>query len=154
MVFYSERHGSANTINLFTSDLASGAHMYSHSLNSGILLSNGTWTHGESLRFATVGVTTMNIWEVGFTSGAASTEVEALPIPGVFPNDTCVGARLLPNPCRLALVLWGRVLVWNVRSSKWLLRCADTEFHENMSFSSDGRFFACSTTGSVIYLTG
>lgn len=156
---------------IFICDVASAVCMYSCSLDIGIPLSNDIWTHGRSFRFATVNatLTTITIWEVEFTSGATPTEVETLHAPGdlgdgehtwVRPlppphhsgDDEYTGAQLLPDPCRLALVFRDKVLVWDVRHSKYLLRYVAPGFDARMSFSSDGRFFACRTAGSDIYL--
>ena len=131
--------------------------MHSHSLRRGTPLPN-IWSHGEILRFITVDVTIIIIWEVGFTSGAAPTEVETLPAPDAFYTHQRVWARFFPTSWRLALTFTDKVLVWDVRNSKYLLRCTDAKFDGPVSFSdgrtsfsSDGRFFACSTTGSDIY---
>jgi len=148
-VFY--YHGDTKT-NIFICDVASGVRMYSHSLGGDIPIRNDIWTHGESLRFTTADATTITIREVGFTSGVAPTEVETLPNPDGFNGSKRTGARLLPAPCRLALALEDKGLAREVRNSKCLLHCTDTGFRPRMTFSTDGRFFACSTTGSDIYL--
>jgi len=117
---------------------------------------------GESLRFATVDVTTIIIWEVGFTSDAVPTKVETLPFLGnadflardpewdVSSSFTCI--QFLPSPCRLAVIFGYKVAVWDFRKSKFLLHCPDAEFYGSVSFSSDGHFFTCSTWESDIYL--
>ena len=138
-----------------------GNGIFTYNVTSGVLthspcptsLLNPVWTHGESLRFASVNVSTITIWEVEFTSGAKPTEVETLPAPDSVDCEHEV-VEFLPTPCRLALILQegGRVLVWDARNSRYLLESADAKFTRMTSFSSDGRFFASSTTGSVIYL--
>ena len=139
-------------INIFVCDVASGVLIHSHSLDDAVLLTKHIWTHGESLQFATVNATTITIWEVGFTPGASPTEVETLPAPVDFHGERLGDTQLHPTTCRLAFISQGRILAWDVRNSRYLLDCADAKFHPRMSFSSDGRFFACSTTGSDIYL--
>ena len=135
---------------IFTSDVTSGVVTHSHCPAS---LLTPVWTHGESLRFASANVSTITIWEVEFASGAIPTEVETLPAPDSVDCQHEV-VEFLPAPCRLALVPQqeGRVLVWDAQNSRRLLECTDVEFSPMMSFSSDGRFFACSTTGLDIYL--
>jgi len=143
-------------------DVASGVYMHSHSPTSSTPHANGIWTHGESLRFITVGVKAITIWELGFTSYAIPTEVETLPAPEDIDfrsfyswwdeDRTAEYIQFLPTPCRLALVWFGKVKVWDVQNSKSLLDCKDTYFEPDMSFSSDGRFFACSTSGADVYL--
>jgi len=110
---------------------------------------DGIWTYGESLRFATSGGRTITIWEVGFTSGAAPTEVETFTAPGIGMLYGDLG--LLPAPCRLALVFTNTVLVWDVQNSEYLLIHTGARFDMRTSFSSNGRFFACSAE-SDIYL--
>jgi len=158
---YDDNANTANTADVFIFDVATGTHIHSHSLNNVIPLSNDIWTHGEALRFATVNATTITIWEVGFTSGTTPTEIETLPTPENFGptvspytiNDyRTVRTLLLPSPCRLALAIEDRVLVWDVRNSKCLLDHTGTRPNPEMSFSSDGRFFACSATESEAYL--
>jgi len=161
-VFYGDRDDDNTNISILISDVATGVRVDSHSIDDGIPLSKDIWTHGGSLRFATADATTITIWEVGFTSGATPTQVETLPTPGGFDptaipyeHDTdhrIERVRFLHAPCRLALVVQRSVMVWDVRNSKCLLQCTDTTFCSKMSFSSDGRFFACSTEGSDVYL--
>jgi len=131
------------------------------SVSNNSLVSNIIWTHGESLRFATVGSTTITIWEVGFTSETSPTEVETLSVPNdvlsaLPPHLNYSGSadrvQFLPTSCRLAIVHQGKVLVWDGRNSKPLLSQTDTRCSPVMSFSSDGRFFACSTNGCEAHL--
>ena len=138
--------------NIFICDVTSGTLIHSHSLNDTVPLSNHIWTHGESLRFATADATTITIWEVGFISGAAPEEIETLPTPDGFDNERPRFTQLHPAPYRLAFVSRGRIRVWDGQNSRFLLECADAEFVPSMSFSSDGRFFACSTARPNVYL--
>ena len=148
---------------IFICDVASGVLAHSHSpkntgwLKNTIWLNNLIWAHGESIRFVTADATTITIWEVGITSGATPTEVETLPTPDHFGDEGYV-AQFLPGPCRIALYhgnrdrTRGRILVWDARRSKSLLEWTDADFRPRMSFSSDGRFFACATMGPDVYL--
>ena len=138
---------------IFTCDVASGVLIHSDFVEGPISLPNITRTHGEFLRFASVDATAITIWEVEFAPGATPTKVETFPAPDGFDNTSDV-VRYLPTPCRLALFpqYSRQVLVWDVRTSRYLLKCADAKFCSDMAFSSDGRFFACSTAGSDIYL--
>ena len=141
-----------HTSDIVIFDVASGIHTHSHSLNDNVPPPNNIWTCGESLRFATADVTAITIWEVRFTSGATPTEVETFPAPDGFSDRWHREVWLLPAPCRLALASRDKVLVWDVQNSKYLLHHTGTSFHPRTFFSSDGRFFACSTTGSDVYL--
>jgi WD40 repeat protein len=161
----------ANAPSIFICDIASGAYMHSHSLNGDTPLSNKIWTHGEYLRFATADATTITIWQVGFVSSDKATEVETLRVdPTMVPHIEHVKqiqlhtppCQHLPTSCqllptrscqlRVALTFEDKVLVWDARKSVCLLHCTDANFSPRMSFSSDGRFFACSTSGPDIYL--
>jgi WD40 repeat protein len=154
-------HSHTNTVNIFICDVASGVYICSHSLNIHTPFSNHIWTHREYLRFTTANAISITIWEVGFISGGTPTRVEILPIPDsfdptMFPHSgdyKCVGqVLLLPTPFRLAATFQDKILVWDVQNSNCLLQCMGTNFLPRMSFSSDGRFFACSTTGADVYL--
>jgi len=142
---------SNRSAKIFIFDAASDIRMRSHSLRNHTPLVDGIWTHGEFLRFATSSSKrTITIWEVGFTSGATLTEVETLPVPDDHTHISG-GLRFLPTSCRLALASGRGVLVQDVRNSKYLLHNSDVGFGTRMSFSTEGRFFACSF-GSKIYL--
>ena len=122
------------------------------------------WSHGESLRFATTTLETITVREVGFAPGAVSKEIDTLSIPdkvkpaalaGLYMTEPVVTAKFLPTSSRLALLHYrvlGGVLVWDAQRSKSLLHRTDIGFYPEMTFSSDGRFFACSTSGSEVYL--
>jgi len=143
-------------------DATSGVRIHSHPLTTTLQLGNRVWTHGESLRFATVDVTTIIIWEVGFTSDAVPTKVKALPFlgnadflaryPGWDVEYPYYCIQFLPSPCRLAIISRQKIAVWDVQKSKFLLYCSDAVFYPKMSFSSNGHFFACSTWKSDVYL--
>jgi WD40 repeat protein len=144
-----------DSTNIFICNVVSGVYMHSHSISGDIPLSSNIWTHGESLRFATTDVTTITIWEVGFIWNNTPTKVESLSAPdGLHPSpaERIKQLQFLPAPCRLAFVLKDEVLVWDAQNSKLLLHCRNTNFIPMMSFSPDGSFFTCSTSGSDIYL--
>jgi len=116
------------------------------------LVANVIWTHDKSIRFATFGPGSITIWEVGFVSEHPATEVESLPTPNNFhPSEQFL---FLPTCSRLAFTLGGRVFVWDARHSKLLLSSEDIKWprDDTMTFSSDGRFFACGTLSPEIYL--
>ena len=147
-----------NDNHIFIFDVASGAYIRSHSPTNVIAHTNGIWAHGESFRFTTVHRTAITIWEVGFTRDSTPTRVKTFfPFPGRhfrsrLEVETQEEAQFLPSESRLALVSEDKVAVWDTHNSKCLLYCADTRFYPRMSFSSDGRFFACSTTGTDVYV--
>lgn len=166
-VLHSDRGATA----IFICDLASSRHIHTHSLrippqNPGpfqnlIPALANIWTHGEAFRFVTLALETITVWEVGFDSGATSTEVETISIPDNMFNDlaTSVDARhaeqvlFVPAASRLAVTnSFGTLLAWDAQNSRLLLHCAGIQCHLRISFSSDGRFLACSTAGSEIYL--
>ena len=134
-------------------DIASGVYIHSHSPTF-FVYARDIWIHGESLRFITVGREDITIWEVGFTSDAVPTKIESFPAPAdvCFKDPRKVFVKFLPVPYRLAIEDEGEVVVWDVQNSHYLLRSMDTRFSSRMSFSSDGRFFACSSPGWDVYL--
>ena len=138
---------------IFVCDVASGVLVHSHFHKATNLLLTHIWTHGESLRFATVDGPIITVWEVGFTSSAAPTEVETLRAPDGFGAGWHVSG-LLPIPFRLVLSpsVKHHVVVWDARNSRYLLECTDAKHPAAVSFSSDGHFFACSADGSDVHL--
>ena len=135
-------------------DVVSGIYVHSHSPTSSFARTDDIWAHGESLRFITVDKEDITIWEVGFTSDAVPTEIETFSAPPdvYFDDPEDMSVKFFPDPCRLAIKDGGEVMVWDVQNSHYLLRSMDTRFFSHMSFSSDGRFFACQTGGWDVYL--
>ena len=108
------------------------------------------WTHGEYLRFATVKPGFISIWEVGFYSKRMPAMVESLSAPD---DISCSEESLfLPTLSRFAFTLREAVSVWDARDSKLLLNFLGSSHPTRMSFSPDGRFFACGTTGQEIHV--
>ena len=131
-----------------TYNLISGTHVYFHRVSEGRIVAE-IWTHGEFLRFVTVKPGSITVWEVGFTSEHKLAEIESLPAP----DDTGSGEHLfLPTLSRLAFILRGAVLIWDTQDSKFLLNSVDISQPGMLSFSSDGRFFACGSRGKGVYL--
>jgi len=107
------------------------------------------WTHGEFLRFATVKPGSIIIWEVGSTSEHTLAEIEVLPTPDDVDSEELL---FLPTLSRLAFILEGAVLIWDARDSKFLLNFVGGGQLGGLSFSSDGRFFACGITSREVHL--
>ena len=164
------RYKSSAVISIY--DIVSGVYMHdvhhTHT-NPGLGASYvyKIWTHGESLRFATPEPMGITIWEVGFTSGAIPVEVETVPIPkNVAQTAIQLKERghiekteFHPASCRLASIRPGAegdsLLVWDAWASKLLLRHTNidsSDYTPHITFSSDGRFFACTTSRSEVCL--
>jgi len=151
-VIYRSNNGSTSVTSVSIFDVATGECRYSHSVNGDILSSNIIWTHGESLQFATANANTITIWNVGFALGAAPMAVESLPTPGRSDRDREEPGLLLV-PGRLAFAFQDGVLVWSTRNHKCLLNWRNEWFDgRSLSFSSDGRFLACSESGTMVYI--
>ena len=164
------RYDSADFISIY--DVVSGVYMYdiSHSPSNGSHPSPSRrlyniWTHGESLRFISLERRTVIIWEVELAPGATPAAVETLPdledaLLGSsqrYNQDAATSVQFHPAPHRLTITrphLPGTngVQVWDIRGPKTLLRYRNSDFYSTPTFSSDGRFFACSTTKSEVYL--
>jgi len=123
-----------------TYNLISGTHIYSHRVSEGRIVAQ-IWTRGEFLRFATVKPGSITIWQVGFTSESALAEIESLPAPDDVGHPE--ESLFLPTLSRLAFILRGAVLIWDARDSKFLLNFVGGGVPRGLSFSSNGRFFAC-----------
>ena len=130
----------------------------------------GFWTHGESLWFAAIdwiaigatGPSSITVWKVGFTPGAAITEVETFPVPESVTLSDSTSVRFpqhsaysqpLPTP-HLPIVLRDNssVLVWDARTSKILLHLQGNYKPWGITCSSGGHFLVCSIQGPGIYL--
>ena len=133
------RGSSSTTINTYNA--LSGTHTCSHPVEGPV--SGEIWVHGECLRFTTITPGSITTWEAGFTSTCVPTEVETLSIPDDFHNPEVFLAH--PTLPRLALVREGRVCVWDTQGSKFLLDSAHVGWDWRMSFSPDGRLFACNS---------
>ena len=169
MVAVLSRYESSTIVSIY--DVVSG--VYTHGIDHGALanldLALGAlpvykiWTHGESLRFTSPRHAGIAIWEVGFAPGATPTEVETVSAPdhadetfALRPKQTDIlRAEFHPASCRISFIhggTRGTLIVWDARASKFLLHHTDTHFFGSMTFSSDARFFACSTLSSEVYL--
>jgi len=132
-----------------TYDLLSRTHTCCYRSPHGFMVVS-IWTHGECIRFATLGPGSIAIWEVGFTSTDMPTEVERLPVPGDVGHLR--GALFLPIISRLATASPAGLMVWDARDSKFLLNFVGNIQPVKISFSSDGRFLACGTAGPETYI--
>jgi len=133
-----------------TYNLISGTHIYSHHASEGRIIAP-IWTHGELLRFAAVKPGSITIWEVGFTSEHALAEIESLPAPDDV-GHPWEDHLFLPTLSRLAFTLDKSVLIWDARDSKILLNFVGRGYLGGLSFSSDGRFFACGSDTQGVHL--
>ena len=120
----------------------STTHTHAHRVSEGRMVSP-LWTHGEFLRFATVKSGWITVWQAEFTFTHPPEAVESLPAPGeLIEREASASYLFLPMTSRFAIALQDTLLVWDARDSKHLLKISDS-FPYCMSFSSDGRFFAC-----------
>ena len=137
-----------NTTTINTYNVLSHASIYDHSINGSAI--DTIWTYGGCIRFITSGPGSIIIWEVGFALPYPPIEIESLPTPDNF--DPSKEFIFLPTRSRLAFALENVVLVWDIQHSKLLLHSADVMEPRKMTFSPDGRFFACGTEGPEIHL--
>ena len=128
---------------IITHDLSTTrAHFYSVPKELDILQ---IWTHGEFLRFYTVESEYVTIWEVDFTFTHPPKAVGSFPH---LADGTFQTSLFLPSLSRFAVMLGKTVSVLDLPNSKFLLKTA-CPVHSYMSFSSDGRFFACGGSTEV-----
>jgi len=142
IVAFAYRGSNNNPVTgISTYNLISRTHIYSHRTTEGRIIAP-IWTHGEFLRFAAVKPGSITIWQVGFTSEHTLAEIKSLPAPDNV--NSGYDHLFLPTLSRLAFILWGAVLIWDARDSKFLLNFVGGAGQlRGLSFSSDGRFFAC-----------
>ena len=109
-----------------------------------------TWTHGEFLQFATAKTGCITIWETEPTFTRAPEMVESFPLPDeIAKTEASELSLFLPALYRLAVVLENTHFIWDARGSKLLLKLSPPPAHD-MSFSPDGRFFACVIGGAWV----
>ena len=126
----------------------------------------GLWNHGECVVAISGTVSRaepmiITVWEVGFTPGATITAVETFFIPENV-TSSGPGRFYIPHftiypPSRsapLPVTFTSRegVLVWDARNSKTLLHRQDVRTLGHVSFSLDGGYVACLTTGLRVYI--
>jgi hypothetical protein len=128
-------------------NVLSGVCTSSHSVQQSVV--QPIWTCGEYLQFATVGLGSITLQQVSFTSSQGPIKIESIPIPDKFSLDTLV---LLSAISKLAFILEGRVVVQNSQHHKVLLDSIDVKNPTDISFSPDGCFFICGTGGPEFYL--
>ena len=137
-----------------TYDHHSGRHVGSHCFPEERII-DPIWTHDEYLQFATINPTSIRIWQCPFTLEPPPVEVAFLSAP-----DGIVDANrllFLPSLSRLAFVLGNTIQVWNLKAPKLLLKSEVTpQFYKALppqsSFSSDGHFFAYTTSNEGVYV--
>ena len=135
-----------NYINISIFDVFTGILLHSHSLDTQIKFLKNIWVHGESFQFTTADQTTITTWEVRPTLGTPPTIVETFSAPCA---DEVLG-QLLSASYQLASFQGAEFQVWDVRNSRQLLKYRCTSGIQNISFSPDGHFLACSIDGSQI----
>jgi hypothetical protein len=143
------RHLGDATTTIFTYNLLSRSHTYSHHVSEGRLVAP-IWADSECLRFVTVKPGSITIWEAGFASIPTLVEVESLSAPDVIGHSE--EYLFLPTRSWLAIALQEAVLVWDTQGSKLLLNSVSGNRPMTMAFSPDGRFFACGMTGLETFL--
>ena len=144
VAFAYKSEGREDTL-IISYNLLSGIHTHPQAFEGCII--GSIWTHDESIQFATVRHGLITIWEVTFTLTHAPAEVESLPAP-----DEIVDGKnflFLPALFRLAFTLQKKILVWDAKASKFLLKSRFIEVMDDTnqynctgSFSLDGQFFA------------
>jgi WD40 repeat protein len=137
---------SVEDSNISIYNVLSGTHTHSHRV--GHVLGE-IWTRGKCIQYATLASGSITIWEFGFASSHEPTLVESLSTPDNFHPS---GSLFHPSPSRLAFINRRAVLVWDCRQSQFVLDSKDLKNPMEMSFSLDGRLFACGTIGREIYL--
>ena len=140
-----------------TYDLLSSTRIRSRRFSEGPII-KPIWTHDERLRFATLKPGSVIIWEVTFFSTHSPVEVESLPAPDEITDGKSF--LFLPRLSRVAFTLGDKILIWDAKTSKFLLNAGRSPglgsisigFRFNSSFSPDGRFFTCTTATQDIYV--
>ena len=139
---------------IYTYDYHSERHVGSHCFPEERII-NPIWTQDEYLQFATIGPKSIKIWQSPFTLEPPPVEVASFPVPdGITDANRLL---FLPSLSRLAFVLEDEIQVWDVKAPKLLLKSKltpsiDETSPPQSSFSSDGRFFAFTTSGEGVHV--
>ena len=140
MIAVAFEDGEQTSFTMATYDLYSRKCLYTYPFSK-VRFVPPIWTHGKCIRFATMVPGSMSIWEVGFTSISNLAEVETLLLPDeIQPKG---GFLFLPHLFRLAYSFGQRLFIWDAQNSKFLLYQIGNYCSWQMTFSSDGQFFAC-----------
>ena len=134
-----------------TYDHYSGRHLGSHCFPEGRII-HPIWTHDEYLRLATIDPKSIRIWQSTFALEPPPVEVASFPVPdGIADANRLL---FLPSLSRLAFVLGDTIQVWDLKVPKLLLESKLTRgrFPPQSSFSSDGCFFAYTTSGEGVHV--
>ena len=148
-------NNSSSTGIIFIYNLLSTTFIHSHQVSDGCIIPT-LQTHGECVQFTTVKPGSITIWEVGFTSTHPLVEIKSLPTPDMeFPFQELhqrYNVLSLPALHQLASTLSDEVFVWDAQDSRFLLKFSPPSNATSISFSPDGRFFACKTCDGEVYL--
>ena len=139
-----------------TYDLFSGTYTNSYCALDGHIITP-IWTCGECFRFTVVKSGSVTIWEGGFTLIDTPTEVQILPVP-----DEIAGGEaylFLPTLFQLAFTLSDTIVIWDTKSSKFLLNSGPISLPylsppqlSGAVFSSDGHFFIYLTSKHEVHV--
>ena len=137
-----------------TYDHYSGRHLGSHCFPEARII-HPMWTHDEYLRFATIDPKSIRIWQSPFTLEPPPIEVASFPVPDGITD--VYQFLFLPSLSRLAFTLKYTIQVWDLKAPKLLLKSEvthyfDQRFRPHSSFSSDGRFFAYTTSTEGVHV--
>ena len=122
------------------------------------------WTHGESLRFATIEPTTISVWEVGLLANFTPMKVATFPIPENMHHTGSLGLKSLrtrvqffPASYRLVLTRASesacQILVWRLGDPEPRFIGTDgRSIAPRVTLSSDGRFLAYPGIEAEVYL--
>ena len=125
-----------------TYNIVTGKHLCSYTLPEGYL-EGQIWTHGECIQFATMVQGSISIWEVGFGPLNNLLEVKTFLLSDKIPSPHYL--RFFLSLSQLASINGNNVLVWDAQNSEPLLDFWGKNEFQEMTFSSDGHFFACIT---------
>ena len=132
---------------IHTYDHHSGRHVGSHRFPEGRII-DSIWTHDEHLQFATIDPKSIKIWQSLFTLEHPPVEVASFPVPDGITD--AYQFLFLPSLSRLAFVLEDTIQVWDLKAPKLLLK--SELYPRNISFSSDGCFFAYTTRRRGVHI--
>ena len=135
--------------------IGSGEQVHSHWYDGRVV---GIWAHEGSLRFAAIQpARKMTVWEVGLTPSGPGCHTVTTPVVETLttPPDLNLTEPLVFFPAlhKISYVSGNILKIWDAKEKIRSLHVRGLDFNgPTMSFSPDGRFFACGTVGSDVYL--
>ena len=115
------------------------------------------WTHGECIRFISIDMRSITMWEAAFTSVHTPVMIESFSGPTEMITNLNESFLFLPAHSQLAFTAIYMVYIWDLQGSRFLLKYGPIsdkygKHPFGMSLSSNGCFFSCMSIDGEVYV--